>query len=140
MRYIKTIVLISLVFLTSSCVKDVVDEGVSPSFLPHFTNGGYTYYIHPSLDAMTWEESERACDNLNAFGYNDWFMPSRDEINLANSAGYGIVGWSSTSAGTYYEFTCHYYCYYTTSYNSDGEYRWSYAPDILRVVFPMRKQ
>lgn len=143
MKYIRIVFFALLLPSLSSCVKDVVDEGVKPSFLPHFIYGGYTYYIHPSsMDKMCWAKAEEACNELESFGYDDWFMPSQSEIEQAHSAGFDwVVGWSSTSWGTYHgdesEWTAHWACYY-----SDDECRWGpYRDDMyLLVVFPMRKQ
>ncbi len=68
--------------------------------LPTMQFGGYTYTIHPDLGSMTWEQANTACENLVAYGQNDWFLPNKEEMwsiyketNLIQS---GCTYWTST--------------------------------------------
>lgn len=135
----KVFVVLAIVsFLLSACVKDVEEEGVAPDFIPHFSYGGYTYYIHPSLGDMNWDDANKACQELTAYGYSDWFLPSMGEFDAARYEGYkwGDI-WSSSSCGS----DCHYVLeIWYDDYNMP-HYEWDgyYNSNMFKVV-PMRKQ
>lgn len=120
--------------LFSACVKEAGEEGVKPDFIPHFTYGGFSYYIHPSLGEMNWNQANNACNALTAYGYYDWFMPSRGEIEAAQKAGFYVYGWSSTDNGRFLFDRAYYYC------NSYGDWYEEYPDEDPYDVFPMRKQ
>lgn len=48
--------------------------------LPSIQYGGYTYHIHPDLGSMTWEQAKNACENMVAYGYDDWYLPNKEEL------------------------------------------------------------
>lgn len=125
--------------------------------LPSVEYGGYIYRIYPDIGAMTWEAAKEACENLVYGGYNDWFLPTKDElifimtnykkgwyniegtifnfiprsssVKPASAIKQGARYWTSTSTSTY-----HYYVYYTVdSYYAQGMgtkyYDWYYHPE-----------
>ncbi len=48
--------------------------------LPTMEYGGYTYHIHPDMGGMQWQQGYEACENLVAYGFDDWFMPNKEEM------------------------------------------------------------
>jgi hypothetical protein len=83
----------------------------------------------------------RICADLTLGGYTDWFLPSKDELNLmyenigqGNVSGLGNVGnfgsvfyWSSTEAGSNYVWRQYFYDGYQSSY-------YKYFPFFVRAV------
>jgi hypothetical protein len=68
----------------------------------------FFYLIVASCSDISY--AAKLCDNLILGGQSDWFLPSRDELNimtknLFTSGGY----WSSSQNGTYEAFSV-YYC------------------------------
>ena len=59
--------------------------------LPTIEYGGYTYRIYQDIGAMTWDEANTSCENLVYGGYDDWFLPSTDE--LSHIMTYHKEGW-----------------------------------------------
>jgi hypothetical protein len=61
----------------------------------------------PGGDKYTWDAAKKACKELKENGYNDWYLPSKDELNqlyLNRSAVGGFasgVYWSSTEDNAY---------------------------------------
>lgn len=135
MKKIAIVILVIAFLPFSACVKSVEEEGVSPDFIPHFSYGGYTYYIHPALGVMNWEDANNACKELTAYGYKDWFLPSMGEFDAARSAGYFWSDiWSSTPSSS----DDWYYVFRNDSYYSK---EWvSYRSSNMFKVIPMRKQ
>lgn len=48
--------------------------------LPSIEYGGYTYHVHPDLGGMQWGQGNTACQELEAYGFDDWFMPNKEEL------------------------------------------------------------
>lgn len=106
--------------------------------LPSMEYAGYTYTIHPDLGGMTWDQANAACENLVAYGYDDWYLPNKEELlavlektNVLDSAeGY----WTSTEGKS---SSYHYYLTYSEKNHwrivDDGYYTW------IRRVIPIRK-
>lgn len=137
MKKIALVILVVAILPFSACVKNVEEEGVSPDFIPHFSYGGYTYYIHPSLGEMNWDDANNACQELSAYGYDDWFLPSMGEFDAARTAGYIWYDiWSSTPSSTAY------YAYILRQWEGAWWYEWHsyYGDDKKFKVIPMRKQ
>ncbi len=104
--------------------------------LPTMEFGGYTYHIHPDIGGMQWGQGEIACNDLMAYGYNDWFMPNKEEMlaiaNIENLLAKNNIYWTSTVNGGYY-----YYLIYSSSMWSA---RWSEgARDNIYHVIPVRR-
>lgn len=74
----------------------------NPYDLPVLNKSGVSYVIHPPLDLMTYKEAVTACERLNDYGLNDWFIPSADDLASAlqqfgKSEQYPLtVYWAST--------------------------------------------
>lgn len=63
-----------------------------------------TYMVLPKdlSGTYTWQQAKDACGNLSAFGYDDWVLPDKNELNALYEnkeaiGGFdGIIYWSST--------------------------------------------
>ena len=42
---------------------------------------GKTYYVYNDVEAMTWSSAMAYCENLTTGGFDDWFLPDKDELN-----------------------------------------------------------
>ena len=47
------------------------------------------------MGIMTWDNAMSACDALSFGGYNDWYLPSPDEIQACYLATKDIEGWKT---------------------------------------------
>ena len=71
--------------------------------------GGETLYIYPSNNSgnTNWSTAMAICRNLTAYGFTDWYLPSRTELNCLFDAQAKIGGfgnhefWSSTGNTEY---------------------------------------
>jgi hypothetical protein len=71
----------------------------------------------------------QACDALVVNGFNDWFLPSRDELHymygnlhMKNLGGFSLDWyWSSTYAGYYSDFTYRYYGWWAENFSDGGQ-------------------
>ena len=105
--------------------------------LPTMEYGGYTYHIHPDLGAMQWEQGYDACENLVAYGFDDWFMPNKEEMFaiaeeidlLHKEDGF----WSSSNYDEW--MSGHYVIFYDKGWDWD----WYYDSQIIAHVIPVRK-
>lgn len=109
--------------------------------LPTMEFGGYTYHIHSDLGSMQWEQGNNACENLMAFGYDDWYLPNKEEMfsvamntNILNQS---YLYWTSS----HYHRATYGECYYWLVYNTPQG--WSTEDDVVRMymrhVIPVRK-
>ncbi|HSH52900.1 MAG TPA: DUF1566 domain-containing protein [Bacteroidales bacterium] len=64
---------------------------------------GTTYYVMPEdlQGEYSWEEAKNACESLTAYGHNDWYLPTIDELEFLynNRIALNMQGtwyWSST--------------------------------------------
>jgi hypothetical protein len=93
-------------FLNSSVVNAL--EGLGFSFLP-FTSltSGDQNTIDIVSGCSTAETAAKMCSNLVQGGYDDWYLPSKDELNKLYLQKKTIGGfkescyWSSTETGKY---------------------------------------
>ena len=97
-----------------------------------FEFGGFTYHIHPDLGGMQWQQGFDACENLVAFGFDDWFMPNKEEM-LAIAINTNFLNkdceyWTSSSYGSGHYYIINFHEGYTYPY--DGN---------VRHVVPVRK-
>lgn len=120
--------------LLSSCVKSLEDEGITINNVTHFSYGGYNYQVHHDLGQMSWHAAQDACDNLVAYGYDDWFMPSMGEMQAARDAGLTwVLGWTSTYYGQNMVNMYYYYPNNASSFYSSEE-------SSHHSICPMRKE
>ena len=70
--------------------------------LPTFIYSGKTYHVYPDMGDLAWDTAISACESLTYAGYDDWYLPSKNElnamyINKAEIGGFSAVKyWSST--------------------------------------------
>lgn len=99
--------------------------------------GGYTYHIHPDLGKMQWEQGNSACENLSAYGYDDWFLPNKEEM-MAIAENTNVVNteyeyW--TSSKEYGSSWAAYVGHYSRGWAVGG----TSNPSNSRHVVPVRK-
>ena len=108
--------------------------------LPSIEYGGYTYHIHPDLGGMTWSQGNTACENLTAYGYEDWFLPNKEEMlgvaEQSNVLNEQYRYWTSSEA-KYSGSGFHYYLFYKSGIGWDADYPSGPMP-ILRII-PVRR-
>ena len=54
----------------------------TPSMFPSILYNGKTYYIYDDVEAMNWSSAMSFCENLTAGGFDDWFLPNEEELNV----------------------------------------------------------
>ncbi len=78
--------------------------------LPTMNYGGYTYHIHPDLGRMTWNSANESCENLVAYGYEDWYLPDLEEMHAiaekTNKLDNDVWYWTSTEYNNNYAHYC----------------------------------
>lgn len=74
-------------------------ENIAYRDLPAIQYGGYIYRIYYDIGQMSWEVANQACDDLIYGGYDDWQLPTQDElIYIMNN---WIYGWYTTTGKTF---------------------------------------
>ena len=54
-----------------------------PSGPPQFQYNGKTYMVAPEFEnSMPWEQAKSACGSLSSYGYSDWRLPTKEELNM----------------------------------------------------------
>ncbi len=82
--------------------------------LPTFDFAGYLYHVYPDMGEMTWSQAMSACNGLSYGGYDDWYLPNKEELNAMYQKKSSIGGFSYTA----------YNCYYWSSTESSSSYAW----------------
>lgn len=89
-------------------IKTIQDpEYVEYLKLPTFDFAGYLYHVYPDMGAMTWSQAMSACNGLSYGGYDDWYLPNKEELGdmcykQSSIGGFFNTGtgyWSSTEDG-----------------------------------------
>ena len=91
----------------------IVQSHTNPYHLPVVTMGGTTYMIYPQdLGEMNWSTANSTCNNLVAYGFSDWRLPTWDEADdfartsIRHYFTFGTYYWTSTpvpnTSGAYY--------------------------------------
>ena len=74
--------------------------------LPTFDFAGYLYHVYPDMGAMRWSQALSACNGLSYGGYDDWYLPNKEELNAmyqkSSIGGISTYYWSSTDDGGRY--------------------------------------
>lgn len=100
--------------------------------LPTFTYNGHTYRVAPDphtsySEYISWAAANTYCQNLTAYGYSDWRMPTQSEMETMYQNREIIGGFinSHTSGGLYNN----YYSYYhsSTSYDNSCHYQLNWS-------------
>lgn len=111
--------------------------------LPTMEYGGYTYHIHPDLGAMQWEQGFDACENLVAYGFDDWFMPNKEELlavaEKTNVLNKDWIYWSSSQSSAVKSYFCYlkYNGYWFIGGNGYGD--GDNYPSRIHHICPVRK-
>ncbi len=99
--------------------------------LPTFDFAGYLYHVYPDMGAMTWSQAISACNGLSYGGYDDWYLPNKEELNAMYQKKSSIGGfyssyyWSSTEYSYSSSSACYQDFYYGSWYNGtkSNDYR-----------------
>ena len=84
--------------------------------LPTFSYDGQTYKVAPDPGGyISWEAANSYCENLTLYGYNDWRMPTIDELETMYRLRESIKG-----------FATDYQYQYGVSSNHQNVYRYMY--------------
>lgn len=92
--------------------------------LPTFTYEGQTYRVAPPAPShYYWIGARNYCDTLTLYGYSDWRLPSRNELNAMRQAGYvSETYWSSSSCGSDQHYIVSSWSSTTCVYNTSNYY------------------
>ena len=93
--------------------------------LPTFSFNGHTYKVAPDPQVyneyMIWNTANAYCENLTAYGYSDWRLPTIEELEMMYLNRTTIGGFVETTIiGNY----THYILYWSSSLNSSGTYHY----------------
>ncbi|MEO0896443.1 MAG: SBBP repeat-containing protein [Bacteroidota bacterium] len=68
---------------------------------------GSTIFVHPDDNAtnVNWATAQSTCTNLTAFGFSDWYLPSRLELDAIYKQSYYITGLAQTALVKYWSST-----------------------------------
>lgn len=80
--------------------------------LPTFDFAGYLYHVYPDMGAMTWSQAMSACNGLSYGGYEDWYLPSIEELAAMYEKKSSIGGFSNA-------------WYWSSSTSSSGDYAYN---------------
>jgi len=71
--------------------------------IPLQYHGGYIF-VHPTDNAsdVDWTTAQSTCAALSAFGYDDWYLPARLELDAMYKQSYLITGLSQTTVVKYW--------------------------------------
>ncbi|MBP7464483.1 MAG: DUF1566 domain-containing protein [Bacteroidales bacterium] len=111
---------------------NATSKPVTNSEIPTVEINYQTYMVLPKdlNDEYTWQQAVDACNNLTAFGYDDWFLPDKIELSALYDNRVEIGGfedrfyWSRTpsdidnSTAFRKHFSAYYDNFYDKTYNS----------------------
>ena len=91
--------------------------------LPRMVYNGYTYVIHPDLGIMDWNTANNSCNNLSFAGFDDWYLPDKDELYMMYVNRDEIGGFVTESPQ--YPYSQYPNCYWSsTVYQNNASKRW----------------
>jgi hypothetical protein len=111
--------------------------------LPSMEFGGYVYRIYQDLGAMQWQQAKTACENLVAYGFEDWFFPNKEEMMAiateTNILDKKYIYWTSTASFT--DGACYYLEFVDDIWKTIGGdyYHGKNMPYNTYHVIPVRK-
>lgn len=98
-----------------SVSREVSRENLNYEELPTMSHAGKKYHIYQNMGTMTWQNAYNACEELEYAGYDDWYLPSIEELKSMPSDITGsLTLWSQTQYGNTNQ---HYYLYKTSTYS-----------------------
>ena len=102
--------------------------------LPTFIYSGRTYHVYPDMGALAWSTAISACESLTYAGYDDWYLPSKNELNAMYINKAEIGGFSSTGywSSTEYSSSDAWYQYFYSGYQYDNYKTTSYRVRCVR--------
>ena len=76
--------------------------------LPTFKYSGRTYHVYPDMGKLEWTTAVFECEALTYAGFDDWYLPSKNELNAMYINKSEIDGFSSTNywSSTEYDSSC----------------------------------
>ena len=89
--------------------------------LPTFIYSGRTYHVYPDMGALSWSTAISACESLTYAGYDDWYLPSKNELNAMYINKAEIGGFSSVSYWSSTEYSSS-YVWFQNFYNGNQSY------------------
>ena len=89
--------------------------------LPTFDFAGYLYHVYPDMGAMTWNQAMSACNGLSYGGYDDWYLPNKEELNAMFQKRSSIGGFSGSDYWSSTEYSSN-YAWYQYFYNGNKDY------------------
>lgn len=113
------------------------EKSFQATHIPTFEYNGHTYWVAPSpstqvSDFMSWDMANNYCENLTAYGFSDWRMPTLSELQMMYQFRESIGGWlqqytSASDVPCYHvywtsSYTNFYYTYYSVSWDSGDWY------------------
>lgn len=112
-----------------------VEVNIEYLSLPTFTYNGHTYRVAPEPHTsynqyISWSDADAYCNNLTAYGYSDWRMPTYDELQMMYQNRNSIGGFINTTSPTY-SYTYFSYYHSSTVHSGLGSYHlkidWQYG-------------
>ena len=74
---------------------EISKENLDYANMPTIQYAGYTYKLYPDMGIMTWDNAVSACDALSFGGYDDWYLPTADELQACYLSTKNIEGWKT---------------------------------------------
>ena len=102
--------------------------------LPTFDFAGYLYHVYPDMGAMTWTQAISACNGLSYGGYDDWYLPNKEELNAMYQKKSSIGGFSSTYYWSSTAYSTYAWCqdFYDGSQTRYGDRSYTYRVRCVR--------
>ncbi|WP_235297309.1 Lcl domain-containing protein [Portibacter marinus] len=95
-------------FSQSGLWKELKIESVPETDMPipiQFQGGIVEVHPTDSGIGVNWTDAQQTCNNLIAFGYDDWFLPSKLLLDAMYKQSYLIKGLSQTESAKYWSST-----------------------------------